>query len=535
MVVGCRRLLGCLALGLVLSGCSEDLTELVVVIDTDYRVPDELDALRVSVEGPSGAAQNDDVDLARDGAPTLPLSLYLEQEGELGPVRIDVAGTYGGSPLVERAVETRVVEGESRMVYILLERACEDVSCPGDDETCSGGDCVPVAVPAAELPPWDGRPPVRDGGGGPPDGGMDGGDVGDAGSDACTPRTEACNGMDDDCDGTADEGYDLDSDPDNCGECGNVCTDPTPLCGGSAGCVSGCGPDEDLCGDACVDTETNVSHCGSCGNACPSEAGDIAVCSESSCTFRCRSGFDDCNGEADDGCEQALDTLSHCGSCGSSCSRAFATETCAGGSCAIGSCDSGWRNCDGMDGNGCEYGGGPVYVDTDGDGFGDDGSSAASDCPMPGHVANADDCDDTDPMVAPGAPERCNQADDDCDGSVDESTGVSRGNSCTSPWILDSDTTLMGSTCTSSDTVYEGCADTFSPDEVFEVTTARRGTVTVTAARRFDVLYLGTACGSTALECSSGTDNRVLSAGTYYYAIEHSLSCSSFTVDFDLP
>ena len=32
-----------------------------------------------------------------------------------------------------------------------------------------------------------------------------------------------------------------------------------------------------------------------------------------------------------------------------------------------------------------------------------------------------DDCDDTDPEVYPGAPERCNGGDDDCDGRIDES------------------------------------------------------------------------------------------------------------------
>ncbi|MCA9541594.1 MAG: putative metal-binding motif-containing protein, partial [Myxococcales bacterium] len=37
----------------------------------------------------------------------------------------------------------------------------------------------------------------------------------------------------------------------------------------------------------------------------------------------------------------------------------------------------------------------------------------------PGHVGDADDCDDADPAVHPGASERCNGADDDCDGLLD--------------------------------------------------------------------------------------------------------------------
>ena len=34
---------------------------------------------------------------------------------------------------------------------------------------------------------------------------------------------ETCDGLDNDCDGATDEGYDLLSDPENCGACGNDC------------------------------------------------------------------------------------------------------------------------------------------------------------------------------------------------------------------------------------------------------------------------------------------------------------------------
>ncbi len=60
------------------------------------------------------------------------------------------------------------------------------------------------------------------------------------------------------------------------------------------------------------------------------------------------------------------------------------------------------------------------YPDADLDGFGDpDGAVDACDSPA-GHVADGTDCDDALDTVFPGAPEWCNEVDDDCDGSVDE-------------------------------------------------------------------------------------------------------------------
>jgi len=59
------------------------------------------------------------------------------------------------------------------------------------------------------------------------------------------------------------------------------------------------------------------------------------------------------------------------------------------------------------------------HADSDGDGF---GASAPIDvpCDTSGYVDDASDCDDTDATVFPGAPERCNEVDDDCDTTIDE-------------------------------------------------------------------------------------------------------------------
>ncbi len=71
------------------------------------------------------------------------------------------------------------------------------------------------------------------------------------------------------------------------------------------------------------------------------------------------------------------------------------------------------------------------YLDADGDGFGD-ASSLTEACEAPAdHVGEAGDCDDGEATVHPGAAERCNGVDDDCDGAVDEDP--------TDTWYADAD------------------------------------------------------------------------------------------------
>jgi len=60
------------------------------------------------------------------------------------------------------------------------------------------------------------------------------------------------------------------------------------------------------------------------------------------------------------------------------------------------------------------------YADADGDGYGDP-ESGDTDCDQPTtHVADATDCDDGAADINPGAPELCDEMDNDCDEEVDE-------------------------------------------------------------------------------------------------------------------
>lgn len=60
------------------------------------------------------------------------------------------------------------------------------------------------------------------------------------------------------------------------------------------------------------------------------------------------------------------------------------------------------------------------YQDVDGDGFGDGTATLACEPPDASWVDVDGDCDDGAELVYPGATEQCNDADDDCDGKIDE-------------------------------------------------------------------------------------------------------------------
>ena len=181
------------------ASCEHPITQLILVIDTDLRVPDDIDLVHIGVLGPTEIPADQTVALAGDAAIGLPLSLGLVSDSDrLGPVKITVDGqlTTGADPItvVTRNVRTTFVQDETRVVLVRLLASCVGHMCP-DEQTCNDGTCRPQFLAPSELEPWAGHISVP----------------------------ERCNGVDDDGDDLVDEDFDFDIDPQNCGGCARPC------------------------------------------------------------------------------------------------------------------------------------------------------------------------------------------------------------------------------------------------------------------------------------------------------------------------
>jgi hypothetical protein len=105
-------------------------------------------------------------------------------------------------------------------------------------------------------------------------------------------------------------------------------------------------------------------------------------------------------------------------------------------------CDGVDNNCDGViDENVTET----YFADVDADGFGDPLAPITACAPPDGYVPDDTDCDDRSADAYPGAAERCDGLDNDCDAEVDEDV--------TEVWYPDGDSDGYGAT----DSPYTGC------------------------------------------------------------------------------
>ena len=252
--------------------------------------------------------------------------------------------------------------------------------------------------------------------------------------------TERCNGVDDDCDGEVDEAdavdasaFYADADADGFGDPGSTETSCAPPAN-----VAEVGGD---CDDHDADIHPGATeHCDGVDEDCDGEVdGENAVDP--------RSWSLDADG---DGYGDPDRSLSAC----LAPSGAVADDTdCDDGDASVHpgateSCNELDDDCDGeVDEDATD--GGTWYPDADHDGFGDPDTPLTA-CSQPeGAIDDATDCDDSENGIFPGAKERCNGVDDDCDGVVDEDEAVDA-----TTWYVDADSDGYGD----PDRFSEGCS-----------------------------------------------------------------------------
>lgn len=231
---------------------------------------------------------------------------------------------------------------------------------------------------------------------------------------------EVCDGIDNNCDGQIDEGmlntYYADSDGDNYGDTlatVEACTVPSGYVEDSTDCD---------------DTKATAF------------PGNQEVCDEVD---------NNCNGVTDEGVTTTYyadfdgDTYGSLGVTQQACSTpagyVLDSTDCDDSAVAVNPgateiCNGIDDNCDGNIDENAASNANTWYRDSDNDGYGDPSNSTVACTAPPGYVADNTDCYDGSLDVNPGATERCNSIDDNCDGVVDENTAVDAGT-----WYVDAD------------------------------------------------------------------------------------------------
>ncbi|UJR80216.1 hypothetical protein [Sandaracinus amylolyticus] len=172
----------------ILAGCSNDPTRIVVIADTDLAVPASIDSVRFVVDARAigGDVVTREVDVS---ATPLPLVLPVVHDGgPLGPITIEAEARKGAAVVVARSARLAFVPSRSIALHLVLASSCVMRQCDGND-SCVDGACASIDVDASSLPEWTGRqglmPVVM---GEPID---PGGDAGAPRADAQTPQSDA--------------------------------------------------------------------------------------------------------------------------------------------------------------------------------------------------------------------------------------------------------------------------------------------------------------------------------------------------------
>jgi hypothetical protein len=258
----------------------------------------------------------------------------------------------------------------------------------------------------------------------------DGGARRDSGpQDACVPADEICDEQDNDCDGLTDEDFDLQTNPQHCGQCNHPCQYENAY-------------------GVCTDGQCSMGDClpGYWDNNTDPADGCEYPCFPTNDGQETCDGIDnDCDGQSDEDFDLQTDPQ-NCGQCNRVCAFFQGAGDCVGGECVLASCNASYADKDGDPANGCEC----LITDTEDlcDGVDNDcDSETDEDSPIGGacythptgcsedpnnpgqylcdgqcHAGNMTCENGTMVCTAQQGPqgELCNDQDDDCDGDTDE-------------------------------------------------------------------------------------------------------------------
>ena len=245
-------------------------------------------------------------------------------------------------------------------------------------------------------------------------------------------ETETCNSVDDDCDGQVDEAgasgestWYLDGDGDGYGRLNwleTACSQPTGFVANS---------------DDCDDLQPGIypgatEVCDEIDNNCNSQVDEGAAAPS---TWYADADGDGVGNAAVNivACSAPFGTVAVAGDCDDLDASSFpgGTEVCDGAD----------NNCDTQIDEGVTT---TFYGDSDGDGYGDLGTTGFA-CFLPGGFSsNSQDCNDGDAATHPGAVEVCDGVDNDCDGNPDNAAVDAQ------TWYSDIDTDGYGNPATAS-------------------------------------------------------------------------------------
>ncbi len=253
---------------------------------------------------------------------------------------------------------------------------------------------------------------------------------------------EVLDGVDNDCDGFIDGtavvvgDETVDDDQDGYSEVEGDCDDSDPLVYPNAVSIPGT-PQADCSGAQAATGDTSRDHDGDGFSVLAGDCNDNNDTVHPEAPEQCNGNDDDCDGEVDEELptgtyyyDQDGDGYGVASATQVTCSAAPTGFAVRAGDCndldpevhpgAVELCNGLDDDCDQkVDGSDAEDAV-TWYADADGDGYGDPEVSVRTCYAPPGYVENDLDCDDTSDATYPGAEERNDRQDNDCDGEVDE-------------------------------------------------------------------------------------------------------------------